>query len=673
MTRLGCFTALAGLLLVRPASAEDAKAPGAPKDCQPDAKPSEPCQPVEVVVTGTRTPESSQRATVRTEFVTREEAERRGATNVAEALQGEPTLQVNPESYGYLGRPSGAQMQGLDADRVLVLEDGERVIGDEGGVVDLSEIPLVDVERIEYVTGPTSSLYGTNALGGVINIVAARPQALGPSLRYRAEGRLSGELLGSVSGAYRQDDEWLALDASAHHRPGIRVEDGRPDLLAPTWRSTVLGLRAGAKPRSDVELRMKARWVRDQSDGLSSQDVPGLGRYVSDLPEVTDRVLLRAQETLSLGGGKRLDFSLSRGWFSDDSRTDRRDSPLDELRERRLHSQGLEAILTVPEGRARTWVVGVRSDAELFSQTLERTLPDLSREHVTEIEPTLLASGALYAQLGWKVTERFTVMPGARAELHDRYSAVVAPRLASAYQLLDWLSARAALGRGFRAPTAKEFGFLFDHSALGYRVIGNRELKPETSWGGTADVTARSQRLRLRVGGFFNQIKDLIIMDIAPEQPLAGVTDYAYLNVEKARTAGADASLRVKALQPLSLEGGYSYVWTRDLGTGEPLPNRPAHTFSLAALAELGKLSGSVRYRWVAETFAGHLDDQELRSPSFGTLDARVAFSIAAPLELYAGAINLLGEKRNALDPADTRPALGREFYLGLRGAVPAD
>src|SRR5882724_3469487 len=141
------------------------------QDCKKDAKHPDGCKPVEVVVTGTRTPESSQRASVRTDFVTRAEAERRGATNVAEALAGEPNLQVNPENYASRGRPSGAQMQGLDADRVLVLEDGERVLGDEDGVVDLSQLPLVDVERIEYVTGPTSSLYGTNALGGVINVV----------------------------------------------------------------------------------------------------------------------------------------------------------------------------------------------------------------------------------------------------------------------------------------------------------------------------------------------------------------------------------------------------------------------------------------------------------------------------------------------------------------------
>ena len=75
------------LLLAHPALADD---------CKDNSKHPEACKPVEVVVTGTRTPESSQRATVRTDFVTRQEAQRRGATNVAEALAGEPSLQVNP-------------------------------------------------------------------------------------------------------------------------------------------------------------------------------------------------------------------------------------------------------------------------------------------------------------------------------------------------------------------------------------------------------------------------------------------------------------------------------------------------------------------------------------------------------------------------------------------------
>src|SRR6187549_2569680 len=95
--------------------------------------------PIQVVVTGTRTQESITRSTLHTGLVTREDAEARGATSVAEALEGETGLQVSSGAYDYLGNPTGVMMQGLDAERVLVLRDGERVVGDSGGVTDLSE------------------------------------------------------------------------------------------------------------------------------------------------------------------------------------------------------------------------------------------------------------------------------------------------------------------------------------------------------------------------------------------------------------------------------------------------------------------------------------------------------------------------------------------------------
>jgi outer membrane receptor for ferrienterochelin and colicins len=657
----------AALLLLwlssRPALAQDCKA--SPERAG--------CKPVEVVVTGTRTPESSQRATVRTEFVSREEAERRGATNVAEALAGEATLQVNPEAYGYLGRPSGIQLHGMDADRVLVLEDGERVIGDRDGVVDLAQLPLVDVERIEFVAGPTSSLYGTNALGGVINVVTAPPRTLGPSARYRFQGRSSGEALGSLTGAYRRDDDWLALDTSLHHRPAIPRLDAKPDYLAAEWTSLALGLRAGTRLSRRVELRVKARWVRDDSDGRSSENKPNLGQYVSDLPQLTDRFSVRALETLELGGGARLDFSLARSWFFDETGYDRRDSPLDEVRHRKLQNQGLEAMLTLPDGPARTWVFGVRSDAEQFEQDFTRTTPELTEERVVELEPMQLASGAVFGQLGWKVTEKLTLMPGVRAELHERYGEVVAPRLASAYQLSEQLSARAALGRGFRAPTAKEFGFLFDHSALGYRVLGNRDLSPESSWGLNGDLTWRSSSFRSRVGAFHDRIENLIVTELAPDQPLLGVTDYVYRNVEQARTAGVDVSVRAQLAKPFSLETAYAYLWTRDLGSGEPLPNRPPHTATLAAYFELERLSANARYRFVSDAFAVRVAAQDVRSPSFGLLDARVAYQLLPALELSLGALNLTNVLRDPDEPTDTRPVIGRQFYLALRGELPAE
>jgi outer membrane receptor for ferrienterochelin and colicins len=284
----------------------------------------------------------------------------------------------------------------------------------------------------------------------------------------------------------------------------------------------------------------------------------------------------------------------------------------------------------------------------------------------------LLASAAFFAQLGWELDERWTVMPGFRAEVHDRYGAIAAPRLAAAFQWTEWLGLRAALGRGFRAPTAKEFGFEFDHSAIGYRVIGNPDLEPETSWGLSGDVTARTQDFRVRVGGFYNIIHDLITLEIAEQQTIPGIVDHTYLNVDDARTAGADISVRTKLASFFSLDAGYAYLWTRDLGADEPLPNRPPHTLTLGLLAQTAGLTPSIRYKLVTSSFAGEVNGDNLRTPTYGLLDLRVAYAVMPELEAYVGVLNLTDEQRDPLDLADTRPALGRQVYAGVRGELPA-
>lgn len=629
-------------------------------------------QTVDVVVVGTRTPESVQRSTIRTGVVTREEAERRGARNVGEALAGETSLQVNPEAYGYLGRPAGVQMQGLDAERVLVLEDGERVNGDVGGVVDLSRLSLTDVERIEYVTGPTSSLYGTNALGGVINVVTAPPRSQGLSGRGRFEGRSRGELLGETSVAFRRDDDWAVADLGLEHSPDAPVVAGRPDTLVPRIDSRTLGLRLGTTLQRRVQLRLKLRWVRDELSGLTSEQVPGLGVYLVDLPDKTDRVTARAQETIHLSSRARLDFSMGRSWYSGASGRDRRNSPVDETRQRALDTQSFESVLTLEDGTARTWIFGLRSDTEQFAQDLQRTeliAGELQTRRTPEVSRTQLASGALFAQLAWRFKNELTLLPGVRGELHDRYGGVLAPRLAVAARLSEGVSVRAAFGRGFRAPSAKEYGFLFDHSAIGYRVLGNPALHPERSWGATADVTYKPWReLLLRAGVFANRVSQLIGTYLATEQPNPGVTDYTYVNVSRAKTAGADAQVRWRPDARYSAEGGYAYLWTRDDSTGEPLPNRPAHTVTVALNASpSSRWQGTLRYRWVASSFVA----TDARSPGFHLLDARLGVRVWRDVQVYAGGLNLLEQKKDPGLVGDARPALGRSFYFGVRGNLP--
>jgi outer membrane receptor for ferrienterochelin and colicins len=663
-------------VLVSPLSAATANAqshtPAPPPACPEGTRPSPSgCAPVEIVVLGTRTPESSQRATVRTEVVTREEAERRGARNVAEALGGELSLQVNPQAYGYLGNPSGLQMQGFDADRVLVLEDGERVVGDSAGVTDLSELPLTDVDRIEYVTGPTSSLYGSDALGGVVNVVTAPPREPGVSGRSRVEARSSGDTRLEASSALRGGQHWVALDGSLDHGAPLEL-DGGPVLVIPRHRRTLLGARAGTRFSRRAELRLKLRWLRDTSENVSVEERQNLAPFVSDVLRTSDRVTARVTETLTFAGGSRVDFSLGRSFFFHRSEVNRKSSPTGERRKRESALQSLEGVATIADGEQRTWVIGVRSESESFSEKLaadEYTAGRFETEVSYQVPPSSISSGALFAQLGYRVLDELSLMPGLRGEFHDRYGSVLVPRLALALRPTTRVTLRASFGRGFRAPSATEYGFVLDHSALTYRVLGNPELVPEKSWGVNTDLTWRpGPRVRLRVGAFGNWVDDLIgteAMGITN-----GVRDFRYVNVARARTAGGDVSVTFDPLDALTMSAGYAYLFTRDDSSGQPLPSRPPHT--VLASATLGlpfALTATVRCRYLTRTFV----TEGAYTPAYALLDARVGYVLARSLEVYAGGLNLLSERGDPHVFSDDRPARGVVGYLGLESRFPRE
>lgn len=629
-------------------------------------------------MTGTRTPEHVQRATVKTDVVTRDEAERRGATNVADALATQPGLQVNPGSYGYLGGVSAIQIQGFDRDRVLILEDGERVVGDVGGAVDLAAIPTADLARIEVVSGPTSSLYGSAALGGVVNIITAPPRR--SSARARMEYRsLNGVVLqGNGALAHPGElgplrDAWVGLDANYTRLDGVERTPGLPDLRLPQTERRMFGLRAGTRLSESMDVRIRARAFRDRLDGLESEVRPTLAeRFLIDLPAQTDRYTFHVIHVTKLANGANLRLTMGRQQFDNFTGRDRRASPIDERHDRDHRMQSFEAVGTVPDG-PRTWVAGTRFEAEHFEQTLTRTESTSAGPVTTtgpEVIPLSYGIAAFYAQLSWKLWDSVTVMPGVRTELHSRYGESVAPRLAAAWQVVPGLvMVRASGGRGFRAPSAKELGFLFDHSAFGYRVVGNDALAPERSWGVNADVTVTPSKTSMaRVSAFTNWVEDLIDLDLANGVFDNGIGTYSYTNFGRARTSGAQIDTRIRPAPWLTAESSYAYTWTRDDVNRQPLPGRPPHSVTSAIRVEPGfKLEMYVRARVVTSSFL----DADTRSPGYQTVDARIGRTLWPHSQLYVGALNLLDVKQEPGRLGDTRPPLGRIFYVGLKADFP--
>ncbi|CAN5450410.1 N/A [soil metagenome] len=650
------FLASATLFLSRRSGAQD----GSSKKVEPET----------VVVTGTRTPEASQRATVKTDVVTRDEAERRGATNVGEARATQPGLQVNPGAYGFLGGVSAIQIQGFDRDRVLILEDGERIVGDSGGAIDLAALPIGDIQRIEVVTGPTSSLYGASAIGGVVNILTAPPRREGGSGRLRLEGRNPWGVVAQGNAAYRSGNYWATADVNVNRSAGIARIDGLPDLQIPDVLRTMVGLRGGFRLSPKVDIRIRGRWFRDRIDGLETQLVPNLGRYVVDLPEETNRFTLHVIDNIDLGRGSSLRFTVGRQQTYGETRQDRRDSPIDQVRDRSHQMSSLEIIGTIADG-PRTWVAGARTEVEHFDQylsTTESTAGGLVTTNGPEVSPQTFGNGAVYGQLQWKFGKVFTLLPGVRGEGHSRYGGAIAPRLALSFRPSDKMQLRLSGGRGFRAPSAKELGYVFDHSVYGYRVIGNADLRPETSWGVNGDVSYQPDaHFLFRVGGFGNWVSDLIDVDLAGGVASGTVTSYAYENIGTARTAGLQLDTTYKEGDHFRADLSYAYLWTRDDANAQPLAGRPAHVLTAALSGKIGRVELVARYRVSSDAYV----DGVVRAPPYQTLDVRAGVTLWPKSQLYVGALNLFDVHSEPGRVGDMRPPVGRTLYLGIRAEAP--
>ncbi len=630
-------------------------------------------EPAAIVVTGTRTPELSQRSTVKTDVVTRAEAERRGATNVAEALATQPGVRVDPGAYGYLGGVGAIRIQGFDLQRVLVLEDGEPVIGDVGGAIDLASIPTADVERIEIVTGPTSALYGSSAIGGVVNILTAPPRDFGPSGRVRLEGRNRNGVLLQGNGAARGETFWAGVESNFLRQDGIARMPGRPDLQVPETSRFMLGVRAGARLTQQTELRVRARWFQDRLGGLSSRFAPGLGRFVLDEPNETDRRTLHLIETTDLGKGSTLRLTLGRQWIDNTTASTQRGSQVGEEHARRHRMHSFEAIGTIADG-ARTWVAGTRAEVENFSQTLTKTeslSTGLATRSEPEVTPRLLGRAALYGQLQWKLGDRLTLLGGVRGEGHVNYGNAVTPRLAASYRAATDVMVRASIGRGFRAPSAKELGFVFDHSALGYRVLGRQDLRPETSWGVNGDVAWQPTRqTTLRASTFMNWVRELIDIDVAGGVPSGAIVDYTYRNFGRARTFGASVGFVARAGEWFRSEIAYDYLFTRDDINDQPLGGRPPHTVTASMGAKIC-CGFDVYARWRASSDA--FVDSTTRAPAYQTFDLRLTRALWAGAQAYVGVINATDVHQEPGRVGDLRSPVGRLFYVGLRAELPGE
>lgn len=486
-----------------------------------------------VVVTGTRTPKLLKDSPILTRVISDIDIKRADATNISDLLQTElPGIEF---SYS-MNQQVNLNMQGFGGNSVLFLVDGERLAGETLDNVDYNRLNMNNVGRIEIVKGGASSLYGSNAVGGVVNIISrddTEPWRVNVNARVgaHAEQRYgatvsfnSGRVSSSTTGQYNHINSYDMKSPGDYTRfyGGYNYNIRERLTVRATDRLKLIG-RLGYYFRQRNAQEASRDRYRDFSGGLR-------GIY-----DITDADNLEV--SYSFDQYDKSDFLTA-------TRSDVRKYSNVQNSGRAIYSHTFcgKHILTVGGDVMRDYL-----------QSYQFT----DNGHKTQTTADGLA------QIDLNFTDRFNIIAGGR---YDYFSEAnmshFSSRLSSMYRL-GRVSLRGSYSGGFRAPTLKEMYMDFDMAGI-FMIYGNPDLKPETSHNFQLSAEYTRRLLNITVGGFCNLVDNRITT--AWSQALNG---QLYTNIGRVNIAGIDANLSWR--HPCGAGTRVSYMFTHEhVRHGEP-------------------------------------------------------------------------------------------------------
>jgi len=529
-----------------------------------------------IVVTAAKRSQLLDQAVTSVAVLEQPDIARRAITTVDEAVDKAPGVQFLNGQVNIRG--STGYVQGLGS-RVLLLVDGVPANqGDRGGI-NWDLVPLDRVERVEVVKGAGSSLYGSAALGGVVNLIT-REIPLGFHARVRATGSLFGnpphdiwrfrDYTGAregidVTGSYGTDMFRGSYSAGGWHSDGYREQDRQDHWQTggkAEWRAAPGTVVTGAGSWASDQYQVPLRWcVRGRCDdrGQAYQpfriDTSGLGSHTR-----SDKGYLTA--SLDRAPSPRVALHARASWLRThfvDFQPGNNDAGV----ANRVGAE-LRGNLSPTSGQDVTvGAEGARSDvtSDIFGNHSQTELAAYG-ESERGVGPAQLTAGARIDYL---------------AVDGGSLSAVVSPRVGGVLPTAraTW---RVSIGRGFRAPSLAER--FVSTTVSGLTVIPNPSLTPETAWSfELGNATRWSGALRSDVALFWTEAYDLIEPHV--DTTLAQIQ---FRNVARARLVGLDLALGASPLTPqLTTSLAYTFLYSRDLALDSALAFRPTHLLTLTA------------------------------------------------------------------------------------------
>tara|TARA_A100001035_G_scaffold11714_1_gene8215 strand:- start:4593 stop:6710 length:2118 start_codon:yes stop_codon:yes gene_type:complete len=497
----------------------------------------------ELVVTATRTKKLHKNVPIATEVINKSEIKRSGATNIADLLaqRSGVSLQTSVEGGSVLN------LLGLDSRYILILVDGQPINGKFNNRVSLDQIQTYNVDKIEIVKGPSSSLYGSEAMAGVINIIttnelfeksydfSVRANNTENNVRNDGFGSGSSYLNFKINQPFKNLNMSLNVNLQEINRDQS-IELIEIDLLKKQFLESILSFNVF----ENHDLSFKVNTYDQSESGKSKLMVTNTKIQRNNLS--FSHAFKNYTQTITSSTYKR-NYLQNRPW----GELERDDLTKESFVE-------YEGLFTKKIGKT-----DINSGIEIHSASY-------SSDRIKDGNQSIL-NKSIFLQTSFDVVEKFNFIIGIRNDDFSEYSSVINPRIGMMYSIDKNWKLRTAWGKGFRAPSFMERFIDWNHAQFNYSVQGNSQLKPEISNGTTlgveyTDPSRHQISLMLYHTDFSNLINDYVI------QP--GLLSYQ--NIESATFSGLELMHQWKVSNYFNSRVSINWLDNRD-EKNNPIPN----------------------------------------------------------------------------------------------------
>ncbi|MEK6528297.1 MAG: TonB-dependent receptor [Nitrospirota bacterium] len=565
----------------------------------------------EVVISASKIEEPAEETTSRVIIIPNKTIESKGAQFIGDVLKDVP--EINLIQSGGQGKLADVILRGGSSSQVLVMIDGVKVKSTTTGTFDFSGITADDIEKIEIVKGPQSTIYGSEAMAGVINIITKKGRdkthadlALegGSFDTYKTSASFSGAL------ASRRGSEMLnyRFTASYFSTEGISISKRGDEKDG--YKNASFSTKLGIKPSDIFNLEFTGRYYYDRSE---------LDDYNYTLRQTADALnfVQNGHHYVISGKGRLYLFDT---WEQILTVSNIKDSLKTRDTDTSWNNYDIITGMETVDWQNNLYLSGSYTLTAGFENRLEKgeNIGNFSRK---------IYNNAVYFNNKLSLFEGWLhVDAGIRYDVHETFGNKYTYRIGSVYDIKPAdLRILANYGTGFRAPTFNE---------LFYPNYGNPNLTPEESWAWEVGLEKGllDNKLSLSITYFDQNYDNLIQTD-----PFT----WTAVNIGKAQVKGIETGISAKPVERLTVRTVYTYMDTEDKDTGQRLVRRPKDKLNITAEYSAGDLTLLAGYTFVGEVF-DTIAQRNLES--YSLINISGDYKLTKNIKLFGRIDNLLDE-----------------------------